>query len=86
MAQEGNKGMMKPDLLTVDEVAARLQLSSWTVRQMIKRGDIPKFPLRSNVVRVSRAALTRWIAEQDGTALESPSNVTRLETWYGTKP
>ena len=75
--------MMEPDLLTVDEVAARLQLSTWTVYQMIKRGDIPKFPLRSTTVRVSRAALTRWIAEQDGTALESPSNITRLETHYG---
>ena len=75
--------MTETDLLTVEEVAARLQISPWSVRQMIKSGELPRFRLPTNSVRVSRVALARWIAERDGTALESPSNVTRLEDHYG---
>ncbi len=59
---------METLLLTVDEVAARLQLSASTVRKMIQRNQLPRFPLTSNVVRISRVALEQWVAERSGTA------------------
>src|SRR6266511_1176838 len=60
-------------LLTVREVADRLQLHEMTVRRMIAEGRIPAVQLggRGTSIRVPEAELERWLfADDDVTRLE----------------
>ena len=43
-----------PDLLTLEDLAERLQLSVSTIRRMIAAGDIPAFKVGARVWRVRR--------------------------------
>ena len=50
------------DLLTVDEVAELLKLNPETVRQKIRKGDIPGFfKLGGRDWRIKRIDLNSWI-------------------------
>ena len=52
-------------LLTVADVAARLQLSTKTVRRMISRGDLPVHRLGQQL-RVARLDLLGYVAGRRG--------------------
>jgi excisionase family DNA binding protein len=52
---------MDDELLTVEEVAARLKLSTATVRRMFTRGDLPARKIGVRQWRVSAAALKAYI-------------------------
>jgi excisionase family DNA binding protein len=56
-------GPEQPSLLTVDDVAAMLRISTRTVRRMADSGQMPR-PLRlSSCLRFRRAELDLWIAD-----------------------
>lgn len=62
----------QPLLLRASEVAALLGLSKSKVYELIASGQLPRFPLGSTkTVRVSRAALERWIADRDRESAQS---------------
>ena len=50
-------------MMTVDEVAAYLQLHPLTVRRLAREGSIPAFKI-GRQWRVKRALLDQWISEQ----------------------
>jgi len=53
------------DVLTVDEVAAKLRVTRALVYTMIRRKKLPGVRRMGRVIRVSRAAIDQWIAEGD---------------------
>lgn len=54
----------RPDLLTIEQVAQRLQVHPRTIRRAIDTGELPALdlPFRGGL-RVTREALDRWFAE-----------------------
>jgi excisionase family DNA binding protein len=52
---------MDDELLTVEEVAKRLKLSTATVRRLLTRGDIPARKMGVRQWRVSASALRAYI-------------------------
>jgi excisionase family DNA binding protein len=54
-------------LMTVEETATAMQIGRNTVYGLIQRGELPVVPF-GRTIRVSRAALERWI-EQRSTPL-----------------
>ncbi len=56
---------VEDELLTVEDVAARLKLSTATVRRLLARGDIPARKVGVRQWRVSAAALHRYLGEQN---------------------
>lgn len=57
----------EPTLYTVEEVAARLRMSTKTVRRRIKDGTIRTVPMGGRLVRISSDELRRLLS---GPALE----------------
>jgi excisionase family DNA binding protein len=57
-------------LLTLDQAAERLQLSSWTVRRAVESGELRAYKPRGRI-RIAESDLMNWL---DSTALE-PSDV-----------
>ena len=56
-----------PKLLTVREVAERLQVSIWTAYRKVESGEIPAVKLgpgRMAPVRVDPAELQAWLTEE----------------------
>lgn len=51
-----------PDLLTLEDVAARLQVGVTTIRRMIAAGTIPAFKLGARVWRVRRVDYEAYLA------------------------
>lgn len=53
-----------PDLLTIEQVARRLQVHTRTIRRAIDAGELPAvdLPFRGGL-RVTREALERWFSE-----------------------
>lgn len=58
----------KPDtLLTVSEVAERLGVSIWTVRRLVRAGELPATDVGAGqaiVWRISESAVTRFVARR----------------------
>ena len=52
------------DLLTVEETAEQLKLSAYTVREMIKRGDLKAIKL-GKAYRVKRSTLQELINQSE---------------------
>ena len=52
-----------PRLLKISETAARLNVSTVTVRRLIRRGDLPAIQLggKGSAVRVAEAELNQWL-------------------------
>ena len=51
-------------LLTVDEVAARLRVSKWSVYRLVRRGELPCLSLGASPrapLRISEAELEDWL-------------------------
>ena len=53
-----------PEILTVDECAAFLQISRSSAYQAVKEGALPSFKV-GRCIRISKAALLNWINAQD---------------------
>ncbi len=51
--------------MTVDEMAAELNISHPTAYELVKRGHFPAFHIGQRIL-VNRAGLQRWIDEQCG--------------------
>ena len=67
------------EMLTVDEVAALLQLSPYSVRQMIRDGRLPGEKLGYRTVRIPRAAIAAMTSGQTSRTLRvSESTATAL--------
>ncbi|QKW51058.1 helix-turn-helix domain-containing protein [Streptomyces buecherae] len=54
---------MTPGLLNVDQVAERLQVSRWTVYNLIRSRDLASMTI-GRCRRISEAALTDYITRQ----------------------
>lgn len=66
-------GGEQPDLMTLEQVAERLQVSPRTIRRAIDAGDLAAvdLPFRGGL-RVQREALEKWLSEN---AASSPAPV-----------
>lgn len=53
------------DVLTVAQLAARLQLSEHGTRNAIERGEIPGVVRIGRRIRISRSAVERWLGDAD---------------------
>ena len=60
--------MSVPALLTVHEVAALLSCSPYTVRAMIRRGDLPAVRLSARMLRVRAEDLEALVRQRLATA------------------
>jgi excisionase family DNA binding protein len=56
-------GGLVSELLTVKDVANRLNTSTWTVYEWTRRGDLPAFRLGSEL-RYDRRELEAWVEAQ----------------------
>jgi len=56
-------------VLSIKEVAIVLNLSRWTITEMLQSGQLPGFIVKSGrrkrIWRVSEPALTKWIEKQE---------------------
>lgn len=55
---------MSEDLLTVEQVAEKLQLHRDTVRRYIREGKLPSVRVSATVVRVKQSDLDKFIQER----------------------
>jgi excisionase family DNA binding protein len=55
-------------LLTVNEAAAKLQVSPDRVRRWVQRGELPAVRLGHRTVRFRHSALNAWIEDHEGLA------------------
>ena len=62
-----NGGPLGPDVLTVEQAAEFLQIGRRQMYEAIGRGEIPHRRI-GRIIRVSRAALVRWLEGSCGTA------------------
>ena len=53
-----------PRLLTIIEVAKRLQITPAFVYKMVARGEIPAIKIGTRLIRVPEPALMTWIAQR----------------------
>ncbi|HKA18800.1 MAG TPA: helix-turn-helix domain-containing protein [Blastocatellia bacterium] len=58
-----------PELLSIDKTAARLSLSSWTIRAMVRDGRLGSCKIGTRVL-IPCSEITRLIAEGTRPALE----------------
>lgn len=58
---------MADELLTIDQVAAELQLHPDTIRRYIRQGKLKQTKIGGTAVRIRRSELDRFIAEGDET-------------------
>jgi excisionase family DNA binding protein len=66
-AKEINQETLAVEVLTVEEVANLLRVSEKTVYAAIKHGEIPGVRRIGSAIRISRAAVMRWLAEGERT-------------------
>ena len=52
------------EILTVDEIAARLKVSPWTIRAWRSMGYIPCFKLRG-VIRFRMSEIEKWLRKNE---------------------
>ena len=52
-------------LLTVAEAAVRLKIRKARAYELIRQGDLPCIRVGVNQIRVSEAALTKWLAQRE---------------------
>lgn len=65
---------MEPDAYTVEQVAAKLQMSKWSAYEAIRQGQIPAIRV-GRLIRVPRRSFEQWLEtaqEPDRTARTSP--------------
>ena len=55
---------MSEDLLTIEQVAEKLQLHKDTVRRYIREGKLPGVRISATVVRVKQSDLDKFIQEK----------------------
>lgn len=55
------KRAVEPDVLTVAQLAGRLQLSEHGTRNLIDRGDVPGVIRLGRRIRISKTAVDRWL-------------------------
>lgn len=60
---EGNS--MQDDLLTVEQVAERLQLKPTTIRSWLRDGSLKGFKIAPKVWRVRESDFQSWIDERE---------------------
>jgi excisionase family DNA binding protein len=60
-----NEVPVSPILLTIEQVAAALQVSRNQVYRHIKHNGLPTVKIDNGFMKVSRASLERWIAEHE---------------------
>jgi excisionase family DNA binding protein len=77
--------MNNDPLLTVDEVAELLALSSGHVYHLISQKRIPVVRLSARCVRFKRSALDAWIAEMAVPARSSERSQTPINGQYNGK-
>ena len=58
---------MEDKLLTVDDLAAYLQVSTKTIYRMLRRGQLPCYRVGS-LWRFRKEAIDRWLADEGGVA------------------
>jgi excisionase family DNA binding protein len=61
-----------PRLLRIKEVAEKTGLARWRLYELIGRGEGPPHMRVGKTIRVSEAALVRWIEEQHGARAGTP--------------
>ncbi len=52
------------EILTIDEIAARLKVSPWTIRAWRSMGYIPYFKLRG-VIRFRMSEIEKWLRRNE---------------------
>lgn len=57
------KTSTQPDLLTIPQVAERLQVSPWTIRAWIRDRELPHIRMGRRVIRVKREALDAFVGK-----------------------
>jgi len=55
---------LKPEVMTLEEVAEYLDCSMRTIHRMLKAGELPAFRLRSRRWRIQRSDLNQWIRDR----------------------
>ena len=63
-----------PDVLTVDQVSAYLQVSRSVVYGEISAGRLPAVRLGMRVIRISKWSLQRWLERSTDTTFATPAN------------
>jgi excisionase family DNA binding protein len=63
-----------PDVLTVDQVSAYLQVSRSVVYGEISAGRLPAVRLGMRVIRISKWALQRWLERSTEATSATPAN------------
>jgi excisionase family DNA binding protein len=54
----------QPELLTLSEAAALLNVERHFVGLLVRQGKLPSYKLGPKTIRIPRAMLLRWIEEQ----------------------
>ncbi len=53
--------------MTVYEVADVLEVSDWTVRRMVERGELPAVKIgKKPLIKIDRERFARWLEGQEG--------------------
>lgn len=64
---KGSKNVLPPEdercVLTIRETAAYLRVDHTLVRRAIAAGDLPALRFGAKTIRISKAALERWLEE-----------------------
>lgn len=68
-------------VLTVAEVASRLQVHQATVRAWIEKGELPAYRIGERRVRVSRANFDRFV--ERGSTRSTPKEYPQADIWDG---
>jgi excisionase family DNA binding protein len=63
-----------PRLLRIREVCERTSLQKWRLYELIARGEGPPHMKVGRTIRISEAALTKWIDEQHSTTHDEDTN------------
>lgn len=51
----------RPEVMTVPELAQRLHIGTGAAYEAVKRGDVPGVIRIGRTIRISRAAVDRWL-------------------------
>ncbi len=68
MKAETKQKMDQPQMWTIQQMAAFLQVHAWTVRQWIAHKDCPGVLRVGRVIRIQPAAMLEWLQEQGSSA------------------
>jgi excisionase family DNA binding protein len=53
--------MTVPQLISIEEAAGRLGVSTWTIRRMIHRGEFKAYRLGRKILRLKEEDVTRYL-------------------------